>query len=90
VVGGPAVGLVNRDLLLVSVANSHSGDVLLARKLPRAAPDVVTGVLGDASNEARLEEKVTPLRKVECARNGAADGHGVLSCRRRTNLDFCD
>ena len=83
VVRRPAVRLVDRDLLLVGVAHRHARDVLLARELPGAAPDVVARVFSDAADEPGLEQEVAVLREVERSGHRAPYGHRVLSCGER-------
>ena len=79
VVSRPAVRLVDSDLFLVGVANCHARNVLLARELPGAAPDVVTWIFGYATDESGLEFQVSLLCEVECPGNRTSYGNRVLS-----------
>ena len=81
VVSRPAVRLVDGDLFLIGVANCHTRNVLLARKLPGATPDVVTRVLSYAADKSGLKFHVSVLCKVERPGNRASNGNRVLTCR---------
>ena len=54
-ISGPTVGFINGDFFLVSIANSHSGNILLTGKLTRSTPNIVSRILGDASKNSSLE-----------------------------------
>lgn len=79
-VGGPAVRLVDGDLLLVRVANGQAGDVLFAGELASPTPHVVAGVFGDAAEDAGLEQEVALLLELESSSHGASDGNRIFFC----------
>ena len=82
VVHGPAVGLVDGDLLLVGVADRQPGDVLLAGELASpAAVDVVPGVLGDSLDDSRLEQVVALLHELEGPRHWTSHRDRILLCK---------